>query len=175
MHVDGFKGRLFKPLHPVVADPTRTLVGVLPMPGDHSQVVKAGAASPGKITVDMAIRFLRACGSEDAEPQDLGTFKLSYRQICDYYQQIRAAVLADDGSYCAPEKIGFFHAAHRAVRYSRKTGAEALKHALHADRLRQRTSSPAGPQASLGICRPSDGGGAEYHAQQHVSLIFTAA
>mgnify|MGYP000896361795 CR=1 FL=1 len=131
MHVDGLKGRLFKPLHPVVANTTRTVAGVLPMPGDHSQVVKAGmvragTASPGAITVDMAIRFLRLCGSEGVEAQGLKAFELPAQQIYDYYQQIHASVQSDDGTYGTPKVPGLFNAARSMVRYTRKTDANAL-------------------------------------------------
>jgi hypothetical protein len=123
MHVSGLTGLLFKPLHPAVVDAGRTSIGVLPMPGTHRQVVSAGISSSGKITLDMAVRFLRMCGSEGAETKKISEFKLANRQIYDYYQQIFHAAQSDDGTFAPPTQPGFLSAIGSTMRYTRNTDA----------------------------------------------------
>ncbi|MEL1265701.1 hypothetical protein [Pseudoxanthomonas putridarboris] len=124
MHVGGLKGRGFKPLIPAVVAPAVTVAGVLPMPGNHSQVVKA-KDSPGEITLDMAIRFLRICGSEGVRSEFL-TFALTKEDVYRLYQEISESVSNDDGTYGQPRPSGIIGAIKSRVSYTRDAAAAGV-------------------------------------------------
>lgn len=137
MHVTGWsglRGSAFKPMLPTIVDGGQTVVhAVLPLPGDHGPVVQAGKGKSGQITIDMAIRFLRACGSSGVDVETISEARLSTKKIYDYYEGLSRSIREHDGAFPKP----------KVLERELSLGG-AFKHALFPTHDRRRDAGAAG-------------------------------
>ncbi len=101
MDLKGLVGKAFRPLLPSKVDGSATKIGILPMPGNHSEVVKTSAGDPGKLTMDLAIRFLGLFQDINLRRDFLETYKLQMESILDYYYSLMEEVGKQDSHYAS--------------------------------------------------------------------------
>lgn len=92
MDVRGMMGPLFRPLLPRKTDGSGATVGMIPMPGEHSEVVMTEKGEPGELTMDLAIRFLQVHGSDYLDAEFTQHRRLALEQIAGRYDRIMDAV-----------------------------------------------------------------------------------